>query len=91
MRLFDRFFGKPSQDSFAKQILRGLREAGQTEELRYESAEFRILQFRGGKEVGVVNLGNMFQTHLALERQHRAEHLKDCVRARDAGQARATR
>ena len=80
MRLFDRLFGKPSRDNFAKEIMRGLRESGQADELRYEPSEFRIVQRRDGKEVGVVNLGNMFQAHLAAERQHRAEHLKRCVR-----------
>ena len=34
MQFLDRLFGKPSQDNFAKQILRGLREVGQTDELR---------------------------------------------------------
>ncbi len=76
MRFIDRLFGKPSKDDFAKQILRGLREAGQADELRYEPADFRIVQLRDGKEVGVINLADMFQAHLALGRQHRAEHLK---------------
>jgi hypothetical protein len=80
MPFFGEFLGKLSQDNFAKQIMRGLRETGQTDELRYEPAEFRIIQLRDGKEVGVVNLGNMFQAHLALERRRRAEHLQHCVR-----------
>ncbi len=80
MRFIDKLFGKPSQDDFAKQMMRGLREAGQADELRYEPAEFRIVQLRDGEQVGVVNLGNMFQAYLAVERQHRAEHLKHCVR-----------
>ena len=79
MRFFDRLFGKTSKDDFAKQIMRGIRDAGQPDELRYEPADFRIVQLRDGKEVGVVNLGNMFQQHLALERQDRAGHLKQCV------------
>jgi hypothetical protein len=80
MQFFERLFGKPSMNSFAKQILRGLRDAGATEELSYDPAEFRIVQCRDGKEVGVVNLGNMYQTHLALGRRHRAQHLNHCVR-----------
>ncbi len=80
MQFFERVFGKPSLDSFAKQIMRGLREAGQTNELRYERAERRIVQLRDGKEVGSVHLGNMYQSYVALDRPHRAEHLKHCVR-----------
>jgi len=79
MGFFERLFGKHSLDYFANQIVRGLRKAGQTDELRYEPAEFRIVQLRDGKEVGVIDLGNMYRTHLALERRHRAIHLKHCV------------
>jgi hypothetical protein len=80
VEFFEKLFGKPSLDSFAKQIMRGLRACGQTDELRYERAEGRIIQFRNGEEVRVINLGNMFQAHLALQRGERAEHMKRCVR-----------
>ena len=43
-------------------------------------AEGRIAQLRDGKEVGSLHLGNMYQSYVALDRRHRAEHLKHCVR-----------
>lgn len=80
MGLFDRFFGPPSQDQFAKALMTAIRAAGETAELSYEPAASRIVRTRDGEPAGEINLGNMYRTYAELPKKKRAEYLKVCVR-----------
>jgi hypothetical protein len=78
--LFDRLLGRPSLDRFAADLMRGIREAGETGELRFDRAEGSILQVRDGEVIGVLNLGNIFGNYRQLPRSRRPEFLRTCVR-----------
>ncbi len=80
MGLLDRFFGPPSAERFASELIRRLREAGEQDELRYEAAENRILHVRDGQVVGAMNLHNMYRTYCEKPRGERAAYLRLCVR-----------
>jgi uncharacterized protein YtpQ (UPF0354 family) len=60
MGFFDRFFGPPSEDKFAKIMTRALRRAGDDRETTYDKAEFRLLHSKDGKAAGVTNLRNLY-------------------------------
>ena len=81
MGLRDRLPGKPTLTRFAAQLIQALRAAGDTDELRYEPAEHRILRFREGEVVGSINLDNMFRTYQEKPRAERPQFLKLCVRS----------
>ncbi len=80
MGFYDRLLGRPSLDRFAVDLMRGIREAGETNELRFDPAERSILQIRDGEVVGVMNLGNIFGNYRQLPRARRPEFLRTCVR-----------
>ena len=64
MGLFDRLRANPSPEKFASLLIRALRSAGVTEDLRYDGAEDRITWSRGGEPAGVTNLGNMYAMYV---------------------------
>ena len=80
-RLLDRFRRRPTRDAFATALMRGLRTAGDTSELRYEPDVGRILRMLDGKASGVINLGNMFAIYSARPHAERADYLRNCVRS----------
>jgi hypothetical protein len=59
MRFLDQLFGRPTLDRFGAELIQALHETGDRDELRYDSADHRILRLHGGEVAGVVNLGNM--------------------------------
>jgi len=80
MGFFRRLLGKPTIEEFGDQFVRALRKAAPIEEFRHESVDQRIIRISDGKENGITNPGNFYQTHLALPRRQRADHLRHCVR-----------
>ncbi len=64
-----------SGSRFAAKLIRAIREAGETDELRFDAAENRIIQIRDGKAVGVINLVNMYN---AYRQTPRANARNDC-------------
>src|SRR5436309_1932929 len=81
MGLLDRHFGPPTPDRFAAQLIGALRAAGDTDELRYDAAEHRILRLRDGQPAGAINLDNMYRTYREKPRAERPDYLRTCVRA----------
>ncbi len=43
MRLFDKLFGPPSKDRFARMLLDAIRKAGETAAIRFDAGEFRLI------------------------------------------------
>ena len=88
MGLLSRFFGPPSQDQFAKTILRAFRDAGETRKFEYQADQFRLVVLGEDDESGreaspspeVLNLHNFYAEHCNLPRANRKEHLKQVVR-----------
>ena len=88
MGLFSRFFGPPSQDQFAKIVMRAFREAGETREFVYEADQFRLVvpgsdddsSSDGSLSAEVLNLHNFYAEHCSLSRAQRKEHLRQVVR-----------
>jgi hypothetical protein len=80
MGFFDKLLGRPSLDRFAADLMRGIRAAGETNELRFDRVECSILQIRDGEVVGVMNLGNIYGNYLKLPRDRRPDFLRTCVR-----------
>jgi len=80
MGLFRRLLGKPTIEEFGDQFVRALRKAASTEEFIHKVVDHQIVRISDGKENGVTNLGNFYQTHLTVPRRHRGDHLRHCVR-----------
>ena len=93
MGLFDRFVGPPSQDQFAKTIMRAFREAGDTRKFEYQSDQFRLVvkdqndesDSENASSSEVLNLHNFYAEHCNLSRAQRKEHLKQVVRGVSQG------
>jgi hypothetical protein len=41
-RLLGKFYGPPTQDQFAKLLMDGIRQAGETREIVYDQSQFRL-------------------------------------------------
>ena len=80
MRIFDKLFGKPSLAGFAAELIQALQDAGDTDELRHDPAEHRILRLHDGKVAGVVNLNNLYRTYRRQPRARRPEYLRSVAR-----------
>jgi hypothetical protein len=93
MGLLSRFFGPPSQDQFAKAIMRAFRDAGDTREFEYQADQFRLVVAGQGDESGsddapsaeVLNLHKFYAEYCNLSRALRKEHLKQVVRGVSQG------
>ncbi len=95
MGLLNRFFGPPSQDQFAKTIMRAFRDAGDTRQFVYEADQFRLVvagndddDEAGGDDspsAEVLNLHNFYAEHCKLSKGQRKEHLKQVVRGVSQG------
>jgi hypothetical protein len=80
MGYLDRIFDRLGFARFAARLMRAIREAGGTDELRFDAAERRILQIRDGKVVGAINLGNLYGNYRRTPRAHRPAFIQVCVR-----------
>lgn len=81
MGWLDVFFRLPSRNGFARQVLRGLRRAGDRRRAEYQPDEFRIQFFdEDGKPGGTCNLHNVYAEHRELPRKLRRNHLQNVVR-----------
>ena len=92
MSLLSRFFGPPSQDEFARTIMRAFRDAGDQRNFRYEAEQFRLVvpgeaDSNGNESPSneVLNLHNFYAEHCHLSRAQRKEHLKQVVRGVSQG------
>lgn len=77
MGLLDWLTGKPTKDTFAQQLMTGMRQAGDTRSMRYDRDDETI--FVG--EDSRINIHNMFIEHCQLSRDEREAHLQAMVRA----------
>lgn len=78
MGILDRFFGPPTADKFARQIIEVFRETGSDRSYEYDSEQFRLVGGEGGKEI--LNLQNFYAEHCGLPRKLRKQHLRQVVR-----------
>jgi hypothetical protein len=78
MGLFDRFFGPPSRDVFAREMMTALRRAGDREDIVYDRAEFRLVR---PKSQNVTNLATIYAEHCSLPRSERKAHLQRLAEA----------
>jgi hypothetical protein len=80
MRYLDGIFGRLGFARFAAKLMRAIREASGTDELRFDAAERRILLVGDGKVVGAINLANLYGNYRRTPRARRPEFLQVCVR-----------
>ena len=78
MGILDRFFGPPSADRFARQMIDVFREVGSDRDYQYDAEQFRLVGGEDGKEI--LNLQNFYAEHCGLPRKLRKPHLKQVVR-----------
>lgn len=76
MGIFDRFFGPPDKDKFARLLTRAIRQAGDKSSITYDANEFRLL----GEGKHVFNLGNVYREYCSTARARRHELLRRYVR-----------
>src|SRR5262249_1904747 len=81
MGFLDRLRGNPTPADFAARLIRALRRAGETVELRYDPEEDRILRLDDRRPVGVINLANMYGSYIGKRRQERKDYMRVCVRS----------
>lgn len=81
MGLLDRFRGKPTLDSFANELMAGIRKAGSNEEFDYEPSRMVINRLRDGKQFAQIGLSNMFQAYSNAPKSERAKLMGIFVRA----------
>lgn len=81
MGWLDFLFRPSSRDAFARQVLRGLRRAGDRRRAKYQREEFRIQFFEDdGQPGGTCNLHNVYAEHCELPPKLRRKHLQNVVR-----------
>jgi hypothetical protein len=80
MGYLDGIFARIGMARFAARLMRTIREAGETDELRFEPAENRIIQVRAGEPVGVINLANLYGNYRRTPRARRPDLLDLFVR-----------
>src|SRR5690606_35404178 len=78
MALFDRFFGPPSRDVFAREMMTALRRAGDRDDIVYDREEFRLVR---PKSRDVTNLATIYAEHCTLPRSQRKAHLQRLAQA----------
>lgn len=81
MGLLDRFRSKPTLDSFARDLMAGIRKAGHPDELRYEPSEQIIHRLRDGDVYGQIRLANMFQAYSEAPKGERTRLMGVFVRS----------
>jgi hypothetical protein len=78
--IFDRLRRRPAIDRFAADLMRAMRAAGDTSDLRYEPDERRIIRSKDGGSDQVTSLANMFRSYSEASPKDRPEHLRRFVR-----------
>lgn len=77
-----RYLFRPSKrDQFADRLVRRVKEAGETSEIRYERDAFRLNFFDQGEPTGAANLANLFQEYDRLPLAQREAYLTQVTRA----------
>jgi hypothetical protein len=77
MGFLNRLLGKPTIEEFGERFIRALKKVDPDNEYRHEPAEHRIICRRAGQKDSVINLGNLYETHLAVPRLQRAADAMD--------------
>lgn len=72
MGIWQRLFGPPTEEQFAKRLTLALRRAGDNRVYEYDPSERRLVSTEDGEPQGVVNLVNLYQSYIALPRRERA-------------------
>ncbi|MFG0297964.1 MAG: DUF1444 family protein [Maioricimonas sp. JB045] len=80
MGLLDRFFGTPTPERFARQVINQLRQAGDPRQVEFDRDNFQLRFYEDGSNAGVANLTNFFAEHQQLPRKERSQHLRHIVR-----------
>ncbi len=80
MGLIDKFFGPPTPDRFAEQLMAALRRAGDRRRADYDPEKFQVRFYDEDRDAGVANLRNFYEEHCRLPRQERSKHLRHIVR-----------
>lgn len=80
MNWIGKFFGPPSQDRFARQLIAALREAGDPRQATYFAEKFQIRFFDEGRDAGIANLRNFYDEHCRTPRGERRRHMRHIVR-----------
>jgi uncharacterized protein YtpQ (UPF0354 family) len=78
MGLFDKLFGPPSKDKFARLLSNAIREAGETVAIRYDAKEFRLVVEGGEKRF--FNLVNIYREYCAVPSTKRRQALSHFVK-----------
>jgi len=79
MGLFDKIFGPPSKDNFARLLSDAIREAGETVAIRYDAEEFRLVV--EGEDKRFFSLVNIYREYCALPSAKRRQALSHFVRS----------
>jgi hypothetical protein len=79
MGVLERFFGPPSKDKFSRLMMEAIRQAGETNALRYDPVDFCV--HREGKGKGILNLENAYREYCAAPTGRRPAVVKSFVRS----------
>lgn len=79
MGFFDKLFGPPSKDKFARLLSAAIRKAGETVAIRYDAEEFRLVV--EGEDRRVFNLVNIYREYCATPSASRRQALSQLVKS----------
>ena len=79
MGLFDKLFGAPSKNRFARMLSAAIRKAGERAAIRYDPEEFRLIV--EGEEKRFFNLSNIYREYCAGPLAGRPRALRHYVRS----------
>lgn len=79
MGLFEKFFGPPSREKFARRFLEELQTCGYEGDLEYDAENYCLREGSGGKKVSAFNLSNFYLEHCKLSRSQRKKHIRHSV------------
>lgn len=65
MGVFDKLFGPPSKDKFAKLLVDAMHKAGETRAIAYDRGEFRL--HTEAEKGSIVFLGNAYQEYCSAQ------------------------
>lgn len=77
MGLFDRFFGPPSKDAFARMVKKAIEKAGEKAPIHYDSQRF-LLHAKGEGE-NTLNLTNLYNEYCVVPKAQRAKLVHNFV------------
>ncbi|PQO32987.1 DUF1444 family protein [Blastopirellula marina] len=80
MDLIRYLFGSSKRDIFAQRLLRRIKEAGETREIRYERDTYQFRFFEQGEPAGSANLGKLFHQYDRLPAGQRDAFLTQIAR-----------